>query len=736
MENKKKKLHIIQFFCIAFLDELGHSEHFILKRWNLGLYPPPDVKFHFFFFPFFFEPFTKTMPTCMEHGTICSCSCVEPIFCEKSMCGFLTNSTQIAENHTKECKYNNNESDFKLYLDQVLKLDSLTKKRITRHYVKLLNSNNDNFADQHGQNVEKLYRSYTKRKSYSEVDYHSPSLSLSDIPFDIPFDVDVGNQHSTEDMSLQTPESTPYKSESEYVEIAIVNGSKSKNILCVCNDPWCSVETTGQSTLHTEGQENETTGQFTVTTEGQENETTGQYTVPTEGQGNDNIGHYPVPIEAQGYETTGQYLVSIKGQGNETKGQYQLSIEGQGIEITGQYPAPIEVQGNETTGKYPVQMEGQGNDPFHIECQGNETTGQYPNTLEVQGNETTGQYPAPIEGQGNETTGKYPVLIEVQGNDTTGHYPVHIEGQGNETAGQYPIPIEGQGNETTGQYPVPVAGQGNETTGQSEKEPKIDKSIKEQIIEQNRTLTIEEISLILEEDMTEEKKNRKTERKIRVEEVVRHHKFIEKRENGDEEYNVKKKDEERKDDEYVGEIIKKYNEVLDEIKEYKNLVIEKDKEIVILKAQCPNEFDEFGTSFNVLTYDEVKDTKVVIKKDNVEGETKKDQSEKHAIETETLRCQYENCKYRKFGKNAQEMMTKHISTKHIEGQVNEITGQYPVPVEGQGNETTGQAEKEQSDDVMKSDKSIKEISSRKKRRMNDYIIFNQKRKKMNEYMYL
>jgi hypothetical protein len=31
----------MQFFVIDFLDELGHSEHFILKRWNLGPDPSP-----------------------------------------------------------------------------------------------------------------------------------------------------------------------------------------------------------------------------------------------------------------------------------------------------------------------------------------------------------------------------------------------------------------------------------------------------------------------------------------------------------------------------------------------------------------------------------------------------------------------------------------------------------------------------------------------------------------------
>ena len=36
----KNPPHIMQFF-IAFLDELGHSEHFIKKKWNLGPDPPP-----------------------------------------------------------------------------------------------------------------------------------------------------------------------------------------------------------------------------------------------------------------------------------------------------------------------------------------------------------------------------------------------------------------------------------------------------------------------------------------------------------------------------------------------------------------------------------------------------------------------------------------------------------------------------------------------------------------------
>jgi hypothetical protein len=52
--NVSSRYYIEGYFFIAFLDELGHSEHFIKKRWNLGPDPPPLMENSIFFF---FEPF-------------------------------------------------------------------------------------------------------------------------------------------------------------------------------------------------------------------------------------------------------------------------------------------------------------------------------------------------------------------------------------------------------------------------------------------------------------------------------------------------------------------------------------------------------------------------------------------------------------------------------------------------------------------------------------------------------
>ena len=55
----------MQFFVIAFLDELGHSEHFLTKKWNLGPDPPLMENSIFFSF-FFFEPFPNLISLTSE----------------------------------------------------------------------------------------------------------------------------------------------------------------------------------------------------------------------------------------------------------------------------------------------------------------------------------------------------------------------------------------------------------------------------------------------------------------------------------------------------------------------------------------------------------------------------------------------------------------------------------------------------------------------------------------------